>query len=44
MSDPILFDVVDTIATVTLKRPEKLNAFTDGMLFDLVAPCLASAS
>ncbi len=39
MSDPILFDVVDTIATVTLNRPEKLNAFTDGMLFDLVA-CL----
>jgi len=37
MSDEILFEVSDRIATITLNRPEKLNAFADGMLAQLVA-------
>jgi 2-(1,2-epoxy-1,2-dihydrophenyl)acetyl-CoA isomerase len=36
MSDEIMFDVTEHIATVTLNRPEKLNAFTDPMLAQLV--------
>ena len=33
----LLFDVRDYIATITLNRPEKLNAFTSDMLRNLVA-------
>ena len=33
----ILFDVADGIATVTLNRPEALNAFTNQMARDLQA-------
>ncbi|MFQ5459191.1 MAG: enoyl-CoA hydratase-related protein [Anaerolineae bacterium] len=32
MSDPVLVDSQGAIATVTLNRPDKLNAFTDDML------------
>lgn len=35
-AEPILFRVVDGVATVTLNRPEKLNAFTDPMLAALL--------
>ncbi|MSO77003.1 MAG: enoyl-CoA hydratase [Alphaproteobacteria bacterium] len=37
MTGNLLFDVTDGIATLTLNRPEKLNAFTGGMLRELVA-------
>ena len=37
MSATVLFDVADRIATVTLNRPHKLNAFSDEMLLALVA-------
>ena len=33
----LLLDVEDGIATITLNRPEKLNAFTGQMMFDLIA-------
>lgn len=36
MSDDLLVEVKDGIGTLTLNRPDKLNAFTRGMLFDLV--------
>jgi len=35
VTPPILFEVSDRIATVTLNRPEKLNAFTSEMLSGL---------
>lgn len=37
MTDHLLIDVSDGIGTLTLNRPEKLNAFTADMLFGLVA-------
>jgi 2-(1,2-epoxy-1,2-dihydrophenyl)acetyl-CoA isomerase len=37
MSDEILLEVSNRIATITLNRPEKLNAFADAMLAQLVA-------
>ena len=30
-ADPVLYDVADAIATITLNRPERLNAWTDEM-------------
>ena len=32
MTDKLLFDVIDKIATITFNNPEKLNAFTTEML------------
>lgn len=37
MSESILFDVAERVATISLNRPEKLNSFSDSMLLDLVA-------
>jgi len=39
MSDLVLLDVVDRVATLTLNRPEKLNAFKDDMR-DALVPAL----
>jgi enoyl-CoA hydratase/carnithine racemase len=32
----ILYDVEDNILTITLNRPDKLNAFTPRMLFEMI--------
>ncbi|MCS5605372.1 MAG: enoyl-CoA hydratase/isomerase family protein, partial [Alphaproteobacteria bacterium] len=37
MTDFLIFEVQDGIATLTMNRPEKLNAFTSEMLHGLVA-------
>jgi enoyl-CoA hydratase/carnithine racemase len=35
--DTLLYDVADRVATITLNRPDKMNALGGGMLQDLVA-------
>jgi len=35
----ILYDVEDGILTITLNRPEALNAFTNDMMFELINAC-----
>ena len=35
----ILYDVEDGILTITLNRPEALNAFTNDMLMELIDAC-----
>lgn len=35
--DQILYDVADQIATITLNRPEKMNAFTGTMMTELMS-------
>ena len=35
----ILYDVDDGILTITLNRPEALNAFTNDMLMELIDAC-----
>ena len=35
--DEILYDVTDRIATITLNRPDKMNAFTNRMLKEIIA-------
>jgi enoyl-CoA hydratase/carnithine racemase len=35
--ETIRYDVADGVATITLDRPEKLNAFTSAMMLDLIA-------
>src|SRR5450759_2028833 len=42
MSEELLYEVTDGIATITLNRPQKLNAFTTGMI-DRWADSLAEA-
>ena len=32
MDDTVLYNVADGVATITLNRPDVLNAFTDAML------------
>ena len=33
----IAYDVTDRVATITLNRPDKLNAFTNRMLKEIIA-------
>jgi enoyl-CoA hydratase/carnithine racemase len=35
--ETLLYEIEEGIATITLHRPEKLNAFTSRMALDLIA-------
>ena len=35
--DEIIYDVSDRVATITLHRPDKMNAFTNRMLKEIIA-------
>lgn len=35
--ETINLDVADGVATLTLNRPERMNAFTEGMMHELIA-------
>ena len=37
MFSQINYEVSENIATITLNRPEKLNAFTNTMLHEIIA-------
>ena len=43
MSDPVLYEVLEAVAYITLNRPDKLNAMDDALLAG-VAQALAQAS
>ena len=35
----IIYEVADSIATITLSRPERMNAFTDAMMREVIDAC-----
>ena len=35
--ETLLYDVTDGVATITMNRPEKLNAFNTQMMVDMIA-------
>ena len=35
--EQIIYEVADGVATITLNRPEKLNAFTGTMMAEMIA-------
>ncbi|HYD44891.1 MAG TPA: enoyl-CoA hydratase-related protein, partial [Phenylobacterium sp.] len=35
--ETLLYDVADGVATITLNRPDRLNAFTPKMMLDMIA-------
>lgn len=42
MSDELLYEIHEGVATITLNRPEKLNAFHNGMLADWATALVAA--
>ncbi|MCC7267057.1 MAG: enoyl-CoA hydratase, partial [Caulobacteraceae bacterium] len=35
--ETLLYNVADGVATITLNRPDRLNAFTPKMMLDMIA-------